>query len=263
MRKAYLAIITIITIFCIIIGSYRNLIYQRNEYDESEYAEETAEEFEEIPASEHTWEFPEDITAVEVDLEVGNVCILEGTNMIELQDPDFIEHEINDGVLRVRQNPGYKKHLKNEDDHYDLSEDMADVWIYLPESNPPDNISVSIRAGAFTMSGIKPPHIDISCDLGDVRIDNVSFNEGQVSAKMGNITLDAIAFENLTVNEEMGNIYIYSTNDLTGYEKDCSVKLGVLTMNGSNIGRSVRSEGTDGKLVVTNDMGDIEINWSF
>ena len=260
MRKVYLAFITIVTIVCILIGSYRNLVHSRSEYAESHPAEWEESEYEPA-AEEHTWEFDEAISAVDVDLEVGNVSILEGSGFIEADQHDFSSYEISDGVLKIKQNPSYKNHWENTEPDPVVTDNMPHIWIYLPETDLVESVSVDLKAGTFDMSSVHPDNISINCDLGDIRLESVDFIHGQIFAKMGNITLESISFTDLTVDEKMGNIYIYSRSDLSGYEKNLSVKLGVLNMNGANIGRTVSSEGSDGKLSVANDMGDVDVSW--
>ena len=258
MRKAYLTIITIITAICILIGSYRNLVHRGGAHYEQEEYEEHNEVY--PPAEEHTYRIEEDITGIDIDIEAGNVYIWnDPVNAIDVNDPAYFEFEVDQGILKIVQSQDYKKLINHEADGEDF---LPDITIYLADDMQIKTLDAEIEAGSFYMSGEKSyDEAEIDCEMGDIQVDNVYFRKAEIKCKMGNISLNSIRFEDLKVEEELGNIDIFSSEDLSDYEKDLSVKLGNLSMNGASIGRSIKTSGSDGKLTVSNKMGDVSVNW--
>ena len=276
MRKAYLALLTVITVFCIILGSYRNLVI-RHSYHETEPHHEAEEHYEESEEyeleAEHEGEppeedvisdycfSPEDVNEINITLHAGSLEIMSMEGDVTLSDvhSEFIDFTFEDGVLSI--------HDKNTSD-WDLNDPaifdgVPLLALYVPYDIPVKKLHIGMNAGNITISGPVIDNLDITCDLGDINIDYVRMTgPASIHGKMGNISINSAEFTELVVEEEMGDISIYSEQNLSEFEKHCAISLGTLSVNGTEIGRSFNTDGEEGKLTVTNKMGDINLDWN-
>ena len=267
MRKLYLTVLTVITIFCIIIGSYRNLVYHDHHetYVPSEeygtYAESAPAMEEEIEFSDDV-EFPmDDVNEIYINIKAGSVLIQSDTGYaLRSPNEEFVNWTFEDGVLKID-----SKNTENFDlTDPSLFDGVPLVHLIVPFDIAVNNLHINVNAGDVTVSGAMIQELDLSCDMGDIHMDTVQLiGSANVHGKMGDIDMSVRSFNDLSVQEDMGNIYFYSDADLTDFEKHCSVKVGSLRVNGSEIGRSFETSGNAGRLTVSNKMGDIDLEWPY
>lgn len=235
MKKAYLAIIYIITMVCVVIGlvnftgTLGNISVGNFKFHLSGEAKGAGKEVIEIPnIADHI-----DIT---VDCNLADVKIMQGdVAKVEYRYYDGIEvnAECDEKHIDIKQ-INHNKVTPNNGD--------SDIIITIPTDIAIDNLVVTNNLGDIKMDGHVCYNIDITDNLGDIKLDDVFF-------------------DNIKVTDDLGDIKINSFKSLEDYTINAQVALGSLKINGKKQGQEFHVDGTTGTVVLEASLGDIKLNW--
>ena len=242
-RTIYLAILTVVTIVCILVGVAINV------------AGDGLGKWFHINKSYTT-------NAKEVSF----------TN--ELEAFDTLNVDLSAAELVIRTGDGYSIGYEGADvlqPEYSLKNNVLDIksastkiswktnWectltITVPEGTNLTKSVIDIDAGNVECTGVSAEELEIDVDAGnvemydavyktaDVDVDagNVSFNNCEVSSitadsNMGNIELGHCAFDRLDAAADMGNVTIHSSRDLSGYSVEMDADFGNISINGQDL----------------------------
>ena len=253
MKRAYLAVISVITVICVIVGLARN-VHRRREIVE-------AEEYETADAAVYGDEYePEEdrndgtVTGAAVTLAAGSVEIVPGDSFsVSESGIRGLEWGItDDGFLNVWQ----------EDGEMHSADRTGTVTITLPADDRMESLDVSVEVGSIDIRDIETESMSLNCALGDVSAENLYAVGGSITVETGNANLSGMRFDTMDVHVSLGNISFMAAQDLTDLAKNFSVDLGSVSINGAQIGKSIETGGEgSGSLALTCHMGNIEVTW--
>ena len=126
---------------------------------------------------------------------------------------------------------------------------LPDIDIYLPEKVY-ESIEIISDIGDITLEGEINTNLKISCDVGDIKADNL-YGSFDIHTDCGDIEIDSISItKNSSVDTDLGDIEIDRTNNI---RIDYETSLGNCDIKNNN---------TESDIVLTakTDLGDIEIN---
>ena len=251
-KNIYLTVIWIVTIFCIIGGSFYHIMG---------WGEDFFEDFglgSSLKGKTYTYNDAVDaFNSISLDIDLSEVNIVTGDkyglsyectkNVV----PDF---QVEDGTLCIIQNsknPHFPRRNGN---------DNCIITITVPKETELSRISGGCDLGDVEFTGLTVDEIDIECNMGQAVITDVTASSITCACALGNCEISGCSFDNLTVDNDLGNIEVYSKNPLTDYTMDLSVSMGGIEVDGEDYGTRYKQKGDkDKNIKLTNSMGSIEI----
>ena len=258
-KNIFLIILTLVTIFCIILGATHHLGIPRKgissigssirrglhsgvfhfgfDYEEDD-SEDDQEDFDfetEDPKSfdiEIIGEFKE----LDVDLNVGGLKIERG-NKWEISSKyshSYLKpvYTLKDGKLSIKQ-PGYINQK--------MGSKKCNIVITVPFGTELDKVHLNMDIGATELSGFDIKKGSINTDVGAISISNVNFND-------------------LSLNSDVGAVSIELVDDLENYDINITSSIGGIVVDGNNVKRRYSQKGDkDKRLRINTDVGGVEV----
>lgn len=258
-KNIFLIVLTVVTIFCIIVGTTHHLGISRKSYssvassirnslrhgtfrfhsnDDDEDFDDDFEDFDfesDDPKSFDT-ETISKFSELDVDLHVGGIKIERG-NKWEIQakySKSFLKpvFTLKNERLSISQ-PGYRN--KN------VGNNKCNIVITVPFGTVLEKLSMDIDVGAVELSGFDIKKGSIDTDVGAISISGVDFNDLELDSDVGAVSIELVEpveAYNITVNSDLGGIVI----------------------DEKNVKRHYSQKGTGNKkLRIDTDVGGIEI----
>ena len=254
MKKSVLVtILGIITIGCIIFGSFKNLNLKSNWHkgehghfdwsfnfdddEDEEIIEKTDENANET--SEKKGYFSSNLEAFSsikvtgnvmgVNIEEGYSFRIEAKYSKESLKPSF---SVRDGVLSITQQK-------------------------LKGNNGNNNCKVSITVPA----GTKFNSVDVKLNVGDFEIENFAGNSFKAKINVGEIDLHNCNFDLITCESNVGEIDINTGSDTSKYDIDLKTNIGEVKVNGKSYRKKYNARGKgNGSIKVVTNVGAIRVN---
>lgn len=177
---------------------------------------------------------PDDFTAVNLELDVGEVIYHTGDQFLVVVDrvnyPE-LEVQVVDGVLTITEGPEEVNLLGNS---------ACKVVIVVPEGTELDFVSLNIDAGSITVSDVTASRVDISVDAGSA-------------------TLEGAAADTVGLEVEAGSVMVAGFAGLQDANISLQVDLGEVIYLGSGQGTSFSQTGQGATLTATVEAGEIEV----
>lgn len=237
MKNLYLGIITIVTVLCIIFGSVF-YFFGFNDKIGTETTDEDLEAFEDIK-----------IKADAIDLE-----ICEGDDYsisFKVSKKIKYEYSVEDGVLEVKQKNKVKWWGSNT---------KCECVITVPSDAELEDLSIDSGIADVDIYDVDFKQAEAEVDVGDIKITNCNMTNLDLTADLGDIEITRCDMVNLNLQADMGDITVETDMDLDNYKMDLDVDLGEININGDKYSNKYTQKGDEGSLVMSCDMGNIEIN---
>lgn len=226
MKKTYILIIVgLITIGCIIFGSYRHLGFRRmekgsdNEFTTTGESSLSLQDFSSIKIDTH-------VTAIRI--QEGDTFHIKSTYNRESLKPNC---EVTDGRLNISQKYYQKSPFYQ----------ACKLYITVP-------------------SDTKLASIEIDSDVGDVEIRNLAGDKCKIDLNVGKIELSKSNFDEILVDNNVGEISISMNNDLSEYSLDLSTDVGEISVADNSYKQQYKSKANSSKrIVVDNNVGEIRV----
>lgn len=228
MKKAYLAIIYIITIVCIIVG----IIIHTSRWSGFNFIRPTNMKMQEYDAD--LVDVNGDNLVVNIDCRIGDVKIIRG-DKYHLRYSAI--NDINTEVVASGNNISVIQKTK----------------ITKFGNNSGSNIELTIP------SGVDIKTLTVHNDLGDIRVKDISFSEGTISENLGDIRIENCTFTDIDVDNDLGDIKVISCGDLSKYSIDAEVSLGEIKYFDDKYSDRLKRDGNQGTITIDNSLGDITI----
>ncbi len=238
-RTIYLAVITLITIGCILFGVYGldsgiSIGNPKNEIEESA----TLQEFKGIT-----------IDAAVMDLEVrtgtGYALDYRGTKSLEM------EYRVENEELIVKQT---KK--KNSS-----SNNGAVLVLTVPRDASFETVNIRVDVGEMELDGMTIVNCQSSVEVGEIELNNVSLGDAVIDTDTGDIKLQNCSFDSLDVSADVGDVEIHSSKNLDGFSFDIKTDVGEVEVNDEDFGKKYKESGENGMIIVKGDVGDISVDY--
>lgn len=252
-KTAYLIIISIFTIGCIIFGTFYhtknisfgsirkifngggiNFHFSDDDWDISVDTDDDVGNSKEIKGS--FSRAVENFSSIDIDANVMSLEIVEGSEFkIECSyNREYLKPtvEVKNGELRILQR--MPKRTKGNNN--------AKAKIYIPSDASLDKIDIDLNVGEIKILNIEASKCDIDNNVGEVRLRNVDIDDIDVSTNVGEI--------NISVDD-----------NLDDYRIDVSTDVGAVKVDGQSYKRSYSSRGNGKKkLDAKSNVGEITIN---
>lgn len=187
------------------------------------------------------------ITAVDVDMDCGDVYLREGTEIsVSLEwnlEHYTMTYRVENGVLKV--------------------EDESWEGVKLG-----DNFNMDCKATLTIPAGTALDELDLSTEFGDIEVDAaITAKEADLSTSMGDISCRSLQAKELDAKSDMGDVILHLPGGREEYNWDLETNMGTLTVDGqtqsSGMG-DIAALGGYGPNYVTAEaaMGDIQVHFS-
>lgn len=272
MKKAYIAILTIVTIACILLGTFihtGSLFRWNNEFIYKFVPSDAGE------TTDFSQSYSEEICELDIDLSMMNLKVKQGDALgVEYRCSEKLVPTISvdDGRMTIRQN---SRNISLKDNF------TAEMTIVIPKDCLISGLTVAVDAGNVEISDLSASKVDLDVNAGKISLDTCFFEDSAIDVdagnaqlnncavdyvdadvNMGNLELTDCTFLRLEGNVDMGNISVGSANDLESYTMDFEVDMGNLSINGRKQRNHYHSSGSsDNKLSLCVDMGNIEVKY--
>lgn len=270
-RNIYLSVLIIVTVLCVIIGATTHVVNHWNSSFGESYGNggSRALTTEEMSLA--------GVKSMEIDLSVAELTVKEGTDaslVIRSSERLLPAYELSNGTLTMTQ------------------EKIVNLWrlgvsekckitITLPKDTVLTSAEISGNVGDLSFSDLSFETLSISTDVGscslkdiniledvtldshvgEMKLDNVSFPTGAVELDVGDFDAKNIVFDELVIDSHTGDVdlAVASDVDLGDYEVTLDAEIGDVRFLGENVRHHYEQSGTNGRLMVTNDVGGITV----
>ncbi len=265
-KNIWMAILTIITICCVIGGTfYHTGIFEVNggfRFGEDRMTSVSAD--------------LETFHAINVDADMMDLSIEEGDNFYlhgKYTDRLKFEYEVKDGVLFLKgRNPRkiFWGGVRGEN---------CNITLTVPKNTVMDRIEIKLAMGNADLENIASidcevlnnmgncifekcsfDKADIDTNMGEVRIKDTHLGDAEINNDMGTIQIERCTFQDLNVDNSMGDISIDAKQSLDQYEIKLNAEMGNVRVNGENEGTKYRQSGNAGRLEANTSMGSVRLS---
>lgn len=286
MRKAYLSILWIITVICIIGGTIYHVgglvqFAGNNILDYVTGGGIKKEQAGPVVSGEYDLAVENDRVAIDVDGSYLDFTLQKGDSWgasyssVEWLKPEMDVTEA-DGVTKFTfTQPDIS--VKNLNKYYNLNSSLT---ITVPENVSFTDLNITLNLGDLDMTDVKADQVELNLDLGDLDVENCNvgtftsnmdmgdttikkteFKNADINASMGDIEVTDSEFKDMKLTADMGEITVKSAVSLDDYRIDADVSMGDVKVNGKNYSDDYSQKGNAGELIVDSSMGDAEIAW--
>lgn len=286
MRKAYLSILWIITVICIIGGTIYHVggLVQFAGNNIFSYVTNVGMKKEQagpLVSDQYDLAVENNRAAINVDGSYMDFTLQKGDswgasyNGVEWLKPELDVTE-EDGVTKlVFTQPDAAGRKLNK--YYNLNSSLT---IVVPENVSFTDLNITLYLGDLDMTDVKADRVELNLDLGDLDVENCNvgtfttnmdmgdttikkteLKNADINASMGDIEVTDSEFKDMKLTADMGEITVKSAVSLDDYRIDADVSMGDVKVNGKNYSDDYSQKGNAGELIVDSSMGDAEIAW--
>lgn len=260
MKKAYVSVLTIITILCVVFGTmYHTGLFFRNAtvfpFSAFNIGSGSGKN---ISFSEEY----EGISSVLCDMDLMNVTIntTEGNSVkIDYEGKELLKPVISndDGRLNISQPQKVRLGLMD----MDLSSEKSKVALSIPKGTVLKSLNADLDMGSMEIYDISSDKLDLNVDMGSVNGSGLTIGNAKIYSNMGNVELGVRDIKDLTASSDMGNVTITSGKDLSNYAFSCSADMGSISINGKKVSNDYEKDGSEGNVDISTDMGNVTVNY--
>ena len=286
MRKAYLSILWIITVICIIGGTIyhvRGLVQfaGNNIFSYVTNVGMKKEQAGPLVSDQYDLAVENNRAAINVDGSYMDFTLQKGDSWgasysgVEWLKPEMDVTE-EDGVTKlVFTQPDAAR--RNLNKYYNLNSSLT---IMVPENVSFTDLNITLNLGDLDMTDVKADQVELNLDLGDLDVENCNvgtftsnmdmgdttiqktvLKNADINASMGDIEVTDSEFKDMKLTADMGEITVKSAISLEDYRIDADVSMGDVKVNGKKYSDDYSQKGNAGELTVDSSMGDAEIAW--
>lgn len=245
MKKIFIGIISVITVFAIIFGTMYHIGGAFHVFGRWFGDGKTNSESKEL----------DQFDSIYVDSNVAELTIGRGEGYsisIDSSEDIYPEYSVKDSVLTIKQKNNKTVHFNDLD---------CEVNITIPSGQALDEINITGDVGDIMIKDISSAKTTVLSDVGDINFDSCDIGVINLSSSVGNIQLDDCAFTGADIRTDCGDVDIDSTKNLSGWMIDCETDIGEVNINADDEGDDFSQSGSEGNIVVRGDTGDITINY--
>lgn len=255
-KTLYMAILAVVTVVCIIIGSvyhisdwFRNGLFEGygghgifdNIFSFIYDDDDTKRDRSKVTYSDDLEEFDKieiDTDIMDITINTGNTYHLE-YDCVASRKPDF---SVKGKTFTLEQlekrwawgsNNKCSMTLTIPSDtvlsNADISSDVGDIKIYNIESR---YAKVDADVGNITLESCTFESSDIEGDIGNIRINSSNLGNSNIENDTGNISIDSCELKDIDVYNDIGNVTLSTNVDLSSYEIKLSTDMGSIKYKG-------------------------------
>lgn len=228
-------ILTIVTILCVIVGLWINIVGDFAFSPNSRSVTESEIDMTEEMNASKIQKISVDADIAEFNMKQGDRFVI--TYMYPRNDEPKVE--LKDGTLYVTYNTKKKVSHSFKNQTYSIT-------ITIPKDFEIGELDVDVDAGEVTLDGLFAGSVSIHADAGSIGIANCSWKDTSITADVGSVEMETSSFEKISVKADCGSIDL---NDVTFRDADLKADLG-----------SIEVSGTFDKIEAKCSLGSIEVN---
>ena len=243
-KKIFLIILTVITIFCIIFGTFHHLGISTKGYssvassirnsfrhgklnfhfyddddDDFEYDSEDFDFDSNDPKSFES-EVIDEFSELDVNLKVGGITIERG-NKWEIKTKysrSFLKptYTLKDGKLTIKQAENNRKSVGNNN---------CLVIITVPFGTELEKLTIDVNVGAVELGGFDIKKGSIDTNVGAIEITNMGFKDLDLDSDVGAVSIELVEpleNYNITINSDLGGIVVDEKNEKRHFSQKSS-----------------------------------------
>lgn len=238
-KNVILIVLALITIACIVIGSYRFTKSAKNSlskaFKELGMAINLSDDDEKIYLGSNLDTNLEAFSELQIDAKVMSVTIMNGPNYSlkcnynkEKAKPKYM---VENGVLRIRQD-NFKSNTGNL---------KCDLVITVPRSIKIDDVDINLNVGEISLEGFNCDNLNVTNNVGEIEIRDINFEQVKAHANVGEISIRTMS----PVDE---------------YEIEAQTNVGEVNVNGKNHKREYSQKGVIAKKIsAKTNVGEVRI----
>lgn len=248
MRKTYLTCLTIVTVFCIIVGSLAHLGSGGSEESSASIEPVLAADTDELPeAASDGKNFKKvfiHLDAGLANISFGDMFSITGSNTAS------VTWDINEGSLIVH--------------GYQIAEGEEPLlYITLPYDGLYTETEIDVDRGDIQVDHLSTGTMRLFCDQGNITVQGGSFDTVYMNETCGNITLEETAFNNMDIDCSEGNIDVQLSDPVSEYSMELTTAVGEISV-GEEVKSKVNGQYTQhiesgSRLSVQVDTGNITV----
>ena len=280
-KTVYLTILSLVTVFCIIIGSIYHIsgwigfglgnIFNFISDDNSSSSRRNN-----ITYSEDIDEFD----SIKIDADAMNINIKEGNAFhLEYNDPESRKpsFKVSGNTLDIKQ-PSARGWLRNHINY------KCDLTITIPSGTVLENSDIVTDVGDININNTECKDFKAESDVGNIIIKSCTFEYSEIDSDVGdietslsdlgrtnietdtgNIDITTCGFNDMEIYNDVGNVKLYNNKiDISNYTVDLSTDLGSIRVNGEKHKRSFYQKALDEadnfKITIETDIGNINLD---
>lgn len=239
MRKLYLLLITLITIFCILIGTG---VIGSGEHLFSGHS-----------SASQTLEKDVTFNAIIIEGKAYDLSIVSGDGHVSYRGSKELMPEVSvdeKGVLTIRQvaNARFK------------ARSSAHLTIAVPSDAVMNRVAIDLNAADMTIDSLRCEQLSISANAGDIDLTQCTFGTVMIALNASDIDIAQTTFTDLTITNNAGDIDIEDIQNFDQYRIRCKTDLGDIKIQNRKVGNSYEQDGEGHHIDITNNLGDIKLN---
>lgn len=199
-----------------------------------------------------------DITSLKIDMDMGDVTIIEGndddiriSNMVK----DQYTLDVNGSKAELKLNTRSGFSIFNFGTDY-----SQDIVVTIPEGYKFENLEIKNSMGNIDLEDLQVDSMTLVANMGDIDGENLKTNELFVENDMGKIQLEGIFLNETEITNSMGDIDVIVNDDISNYDYEADCSLGTVYINGKK-GNSSQSVRSNNKITIKDSMGDISLDF--
>lgn len=241
-KNVYLTIITIVTIACIIIGTFSHVIFGLGGF--IKYV--VTDKYEILNNSDISDESYSDSNIsldafknIVIDTDVIDITVVSG---------DSFSYSLN---CNKKLTPS----ISVANDTLNITQGKIRSVNIFGFHNVKCKMKVTVPSGTALNSA------DIKSDVGNIKINNANFTNMAISTDVGNIDLSSITFDKLKISSDVGNINISDIDRIDACDINIASDIGSINYLGTTYRNNYNKLSTNAEksLTITTDIGNVDI----
>lgn len=242
-KSIYLTVISIITIACIIVGTCFHVIFGFGGFIQNvissryEFLNNSDTNNESYSDSNITLDSFKNIV---IDTDVIDITVVSGDNFsysLECTKKLTPSISVTNDTLNITQGG-----IKN-------------INIFGLHQNFKCKMKLTVPSGTTLNSA------NITSDVGNIKINNVSFSNMAISTDVGNIDISGITFDKLKITSDVGNINMSDIDGINACDINIASDIGKINYLGTTYRNNcnISSANAEKSVTITTDVGNIDI----
>lgn len=269
-KTIYLAVLTIVTIVCILFGTFYHVAGRIGNFSSGIFVKENGS-LKEGSFSDNLDAF----LAIQMDIAVAEVIVQNGDGFsIEYEGSEALkpQYSVENNTLLIKSKTK-RLHLPtsvtgklvltipNQTELTDVVFDV-DAGSIVAHNLVAKSMDIDVDAGNVEMYDSSCDKVTVDVDAGNVYWENGTFLSVEAKADMGNIEFRDCAFDVFEAEADLGNVEVHSSKSLDDYSMNIEVDLGGASINGRDFMGGYKVKGDSAHRVELKvSLGNAEITY--
>ena len=239
-RTIYLAVITLITIGCVLYGvfrfSNRAIPFSLGNANYSTEESASLEAFDRIA----------------VDALVMDLIVKEGSDY-------SLDYRATENLVMAYKVENGKLIISQKKKGSMIGNNSAVLTLTVPADTQLERVDVGIDVGDVELKNLNADYIEADVDVGDITVEHAALGQGVIESDTGDVKVKNSSFVQLDISSDVGDVDVESSIDISDYSYDLKTDVGEVEVYTSDYGKKYIKDGKNGKVYIRADVGDISV----